>query len=156
MESSIWAASWQNQQNDCAPSEDSDQSGHLPSMIRVLTVHSMGSYRPKLSSCGQRRLWSDWVNAQLIWVFAGRTCHFVGFVMRQLICIMTFASKPSRNLNIFLVEFFVRKKERKKKTLDYHLYIWISALLTNDETLQFEQFPNMACANNFVNPDKNK
>ena len=24
-----WAASWENQQNDCAPSEDSDQPGHL-------------------------------------------------------------------------------------------------------------------------------
>ena len=24
---------------------------------------------------------------RLIWVFAGRTCHFVGFVMRRLICI---------------------------------------------------------------------
>ena len=30
----IWAASWQNQQNDCAPSEDSDQPGHPPSLIR--------------------------------------------------------------------------------------------------------------------------
>ena len=40
----------------CAPSEDSDQPGHLPSLIRVVTVHSMGSWRPKLSSCGQRRL----------------------------------------------------------------------------------------------------
>ena len=39
----IWAASWQNQQNDCAPSEDSDQPGHLPSLIRVFAVHSMGS-----------------------------------------------------------------------------------------------------------------
>ena len=26
----IWAVTWQNQQNDCAPSEDSDQPGHLP------------------------------------------------------------------------------------------------------------------------------
>ena len=25
---SIWAATWQNQQNECAPSEDSDQPGH--------------------------------------------------------------------------------------------------------------------------------
>ena len=25
-----WAATWQNQQNDCAPSEDSYQPGHLP------------------------------------------------------------------------------------------------------------------------------
>ena len=38
-----WAASWQNQQNDCAPSEDSDQSGHPPSLIRVFAVRSMGS-----------------------------------------------------------------------------------------------------------------
>ena len=42
-----WATKWQNQQSDCAPSEDLDQPGHLP---------SMGSYGPKVSSCGQRRL----------------------------------------------------------------------------------------------------
>ena len=40
----------------CAPSEDSDQPGHPPSLIRVFTVHSMGSLAPKFSSCGQRRL----------------------------------------------------------------------------------------------------
>ena len=40
---SIWAASWQNQQMACAPSEDSDQPGHLPSLIRVFAVHLMGS-----------------------------------------------------------------------------------------------------------------
>ena len=33
-----WAASWQNQQCGCAPSEDSDQPGHLPSLIRVFAV----------------------------------------------------------------------------------------------------------------------
>ena len=27
----------------CVPSEDSDQPGHLPSLIRVFAVHSMGS-----------------------------------------------------------------------------------------------------------------
>ena len=52
----IWAASWQNQQNECAPSEDSDQPGHLPSLIRVFAVRSVGSLGPKLSSCGQRKL----------------------------------------------------------------------------------------------------
>ena len=35
-----WAASWQNQQNDCVPSEDSDQPGHPPSLIRVFAVRS--------------------------------------------------------------------------------------------------------------------
>ena len=34
----MWATSWQNQQNDCAPSEDSVQPGHPPSLIRVLAV----------------------------------------------------------------------------------------------------------------------
>ena len=33
-----WATSWQNQQCGCAPSEGSDQPGHLPSLIRVFTV----------------------------------------------------------------------------------------------------------------------
>ena len=33
-----WAATWQNQQSDCAPSEDSDQAGHPPSLIRVFVV----------------------------------------------------------------------------------------------------------------------
>ena len=28
---------------ECAPSEDSDQPGHQPSLIRVIAVHSMGS-----------------------------------------------------------------------------------------------------------------
>ena len=34
----IWAATWQNQQSDCAPSEDSDQPRHPPSLIRVFAV----------------------------------------------------------------------------------------------------------------------
>ena len=32
------AMTWQNQQNECAHSEDSDQPGHPPSLIRVFTV----------------------------------------------------------------------------------------------------------------------
>ena len=48
----------------CAPSQDSDQPGHPPSLIRVFTVHSKGSQGPNASSCGQQRLWSDWADAQ--------------------------------------------------------------------------------------------
>ena len=36
-------STWQNQQNVCAPSEDSDQPGHSPNLIRVFAVRSMGS-----------------------------------------------------------------------------------------------------------------
>ena len=38
------------------PSEDSDQPGHSPRLIRVFVVRSMGSWGPNVSSCGQRRL----------------------------------------------------------------------------------------------------
>ena len=48
----------------CAPDEDSDQPGHPPSLISIFAVRSMGSYVPKVFSCGQRRLRSDWVDAQ--------------------------------------------------------------------------------------------
>ena len=48
-----WAASWENQQSDCVPSEDSDQPGH-PMLIWVfagstviLLVFSRGSSYPK-------------------------------------------------------------------------------------------------------------
>ena len=37
----------------CAPSEDSDQPGYLPSLVRVFTVRSIGSQCPSVSSCGQ-------------------------------------------------------------------------------------------------------
>ena len=33
-----WTATWQNQQNECAPSEDSDQPGHPPSLISLLSA----------------------------------------------------------------------------------------------------------------------
>ena len=70
MVSVIWAASWQNQQNECAPSEDSDQPGHL-GCSATLWVHSKDSDQ---TGCMPK----------LIWVFAGPTCHFVGFIMRRL------------------------------------------------------------------------
>ena len=42
-DSIIWAATWQNQQSECVPSEDADQPERLPSLIRVFAVRSMGS-----------------------------------------------------------------------------------------------------------------
>ena len=39
----IWAATWQNQPNECAPSEDSDQPGHPPSLISLRCPHEESS-----------------------------------------------------------------------------------------------------------------
>ena len=85
---SLWATTWQNQQNECAHSEDSDQPVHPPSLIRVFAVRSMGSQGPKVSSCGQRRLWSDWADAQTDLSLRWAHSHFVGFVMSRLIFLM--------------------------------------------------------------------
>ena len=37
-------------------SEDSDQPGHPPSLIRVFAVRSVGSLGPNFTSSGQRKL----------------------------------------------------------------------------------------------------
>ena len=80
----IWAASWQNQQCGCAPSKDSDQPGHPPSLIRVFAVGCPGWSEFLLCAQwvvkGPSFLHADsedsdqtgWM-PRLIWVFAGRT-----------------------------------------------------------------------------------
>ena len=65
----IWAATWPNQQNGCATSEDSDQPGHPPSLIRVFAVRSVRTAKTGRMS-------------RLIWVFAGRTLILLFFSCR--------------------------------------------------------------------------
>ena len=65
-----WGMTWQIQQI---------------SLIRVFAVCSMGNQGSKVTSCGQRRLWSDWVDAQADLSLRWAPTHFVGFVMSQLI-----------------------------------------------------------------------
>ena len=48
----------------CAPSEDSDQPGHLPSLIRVFAVRLKKARSLSYPLSVQRRLWSDWADAQ--------------------------------------------------------------------------------------------
>ena len=81
--SSIWATTWQNQQNECAPSEDSDQPGHQPSLIRVFAVRMKKAWVLSCSWSAQRRLirlggCPGWSSSSL------SHSHFVGFVMSQL------------------------------------------------------------------------
>ena len=78
------ATTWQNKRNECAPSEDSDHSGHPPSLIRVFAMRSMGSWGPKVFSYGQRRLWSDLADAQADLSLRWSHSHIVGFIMSRL------------------------------------------------------------------------
>ena len=67
----IWAATWQNQQSDCAPSEDSDQPRHPPSLIRVFA------------------------DAQADLNLRRAPTHFVDFVMSRLIFDLYYNFKTS-------------------------------------------------------------
>ena len=48
----------------CAPSEDSDQPGHSPSLIRVSAVRLKQNWVLSYPLRAQRRCWSDWGDAQ--------------------------------------------------------------------------------------------
>ena len=82
-----WAATWQIQQNECAPSVDSDQPGHPPSLIRFFAVRMKKAWVLSYPLSAQRRLWSDWADAQAELSLRWAHSHFVGFVMSRLICI---------------------------------------------------------------------
>ena len=69
----------------CAPSEDSDQPGHPPSLIRVFTVRMKEAWVLSYPLSAQRRLWSDWADAQADLSLCLAHSHFVGFVMSWLI-----------------------------------------------------------------------
>ena len=73
----------------CAPSEDSDQPGHPPSLIRVFTCAQRVAQDPNFLQADSEDTDQTGQMPKLIWVFARRTCHFVGFVMRWLICCFT-------------------------------------------------------------------
>ena len=48
----------------CVPSEDSDQPGHLPSLIRVFAVCMKKAWVLSYPLNAQWKFWSDWVDAQ--------------------------------------------------------------------------------------------
>ena len=79
-----WAATWQNKQSDCAPSDASDQPGHPPSLIRVFAVRMKKAWVLSYRLSAQRRLWSDWADAQADLSLHWAHSHFVGFVKSRL------------------------------------------------------------------------
>ena len=72
-------------------SKKSDQLGHLSSLISLCCLHEerLGPYLPLQHPAKTDQ--TGWM-PQLIWVFAGRTSHFVSFVMQQLTCFLIWAS----------------------------------------------------------------
>ena len=68
----------------CAPSEDWDQPGHPPSLIRVSAVRMKKAWVLSYPVSTQWRLWSDWVDALADLSLRWAHNHIVGFVTRRL------------------------------------------------------------------------
>ena len=59
----------------CVPSEDSDQPGHPPSLIRVFAVRMKKPWVLIYPLNAQQRLWSDWTHRSFCWF-----CHEVAHI----------------------------------------------------------------------------
>ena len=94
-----------NNLSDCAPSEDSDQPGHPPSLIRVFAVHMMKAWTLSYQLRAQRRLWSDWADAQADLNLRWAHSHFVGFVMSWLICFCFLTRKLFSHIWTFILAY---------------------------------------------------
>ena len=68
----------------CAPSEDSDQPGHPPSLIKVSAVRMKKAWVLSYPLSTQWSLRSDWADAQADLSLRWAHSHFDGFVMRRL------------------------------------------------------------------------
>ena len=99
----ISAATWQNQHNDCAPSEHSDQPGHPPSLIRVFAVCIKKAWVLSYPFSAQWALRSDWADAQADVSLRWAHTHFVGFVMSWFIFIL-YTPQGSQVSNKFVLE----------------------------------------------------
>ena len=121
---SNWATTWQNQQNEWAPSEDSDQPGHPPSLIRVFIVRR----KKALATHSAHSEDSDQTGRmpRLIWVFAGRTAILLVLSCRGSIISCAGwrvrITPPARRTltGLIEVEFLAARRERKEMCLKSH------------------------------------
>ena len=96
-----WATSWKTNKVACAPSKDSDQPGHLPSLIRVFTVRMKKAWFISYPLSAQRRLirlgwcpgWSESLlgaHATLL-VLSWGSSYLLG-VLLVIVCSQTWAN----------------------------------------------------------------
>ena len=120
--------------------EDSDQPGNLRPVWSVFALRIKEPWILSYTLSAQQRLWSDLVDAQLIWVFAGCTGNFVSLVTVWLLFSFN-AHKISflrfqRHVQLFRInreEVMIMKKQlqwrgkynlKKIKRCDWH-YFWV-------------------------------
>ena len=81
---------WHDKTKKCVPSEDSDQPGYPPSLIRVFIVRMKKAWVLSYPLSAQWRLWSDWAKAQADLSLHWAHTHFVDFVMSLVVICLDF------------------------------------------------------------------
>ena len=83
-------AARQTNKMTCAPSLDSDQPGHPSSLIRAFACAQQEAKDPRFLHADREDSDQTGRMPRLIGVFAGRTGHFVGFVVLRLLYMFIF------------------------------------------------------------------
>ena len=96
--SNIWATTWQNQQSECAPSEDSDQPGHPPSLIRVFAVRMKKAWVLSYPLSAQRRLWSDTFSHDKAQLKLAKVCKKKNLIVEWLLSARWNLTKPCESI----------------------------------------------------------
>ena len=91
----MWAATWQNQQSNCAPSKDSD---HPPRLIRVFAVRMKKAWVLSYLLRASEDSYQAGRMPRLIWVFVRRT--LILFVLSCRGSFVRRISISSRNVSI--------------------------------------------------------
>ena len=99
-----WATIWQNQQNERAPSEDSDQPGIRPVWSESSLCTQWVAKDPRFLHADSKDSYQTGRMPRLIWVFAGRTLILLVLSCRgshaETKIIVINSDKHSRNLSI--------------------------------------------------------
>ena len=128
----------------CVLSKDSDQPGNVPSLIRVFAVCMKKAWVLSYPLSAQRRLWSDWADAQadlsLRWVHS----HFVGLVMRWLKC--RYPWTLAWHSPIFFISFLEKLYCSRKTENAQLVYFFVSSNAKPEVTQIVFLFPVMVWA----------
>ena len=98
----------------CAPSKDSDQPGHPPSLISVFAVRMKKAWVHSYPLSAQQRLWSDWADARLIWVFTGHTVILLVLSFRINFCCSPY------DIMLWVLTTYVFMEKYEKLSQNYH------------------------------------
>ena len=97
----------------CAPSKDSDQPEHPPSLIRGFAVRMKRAWVLSYPLSAQRRLWSDWADAQADMSLRWEHRSFCWFCHE--------AAQMSRNRNTYFARACQPNGNKEKTFVHYHM-----------------------------------